>query len=513
MRETKDKTSGAPDTKQRIARAIMKLNIVFALLEAFYLANVFFDIPALSTARDIWIETAMTTADHQWLATRLFPSALIERVMSRQVVTDEGTISDPSLIRLGWAAGERDGGNLDVGSGAGGSGTVGSGAGGSVTSGSGAVGSVTSGNGAVGNGGDGFAVGEDGGGGVDGIGWDAGVEGVGALAGAGIGLENSAAPTPTGVAPTGAGPLDGAGAIGAPTPSGAPLPKRAIGSMGGPNSDAALPWPKVGEKDEHGNTVIVRDEAEDIVVIEVRAANYVGRLLFVQDPSRVVVKHTRSKEVRGELIKDYLSKHGAIAGINGNGFYDPDGHGQGGTIIGWSVSGGVPWGSGSKGEYASVGLNEDDVLIVGIIKDFSQHHIRDLAQYGPSLIVDGKKLVSGSAGWGLQPRTAVGQREDGAIILATFDGRQPGHSVGITAGEVADVLLKYGCVNAGLCDGGSSSVMMYDGKILGKPSTPMKDTGRYLPNAFLVLKKATGMRDDSLYRSNIFRPTTYNRES
>jgi exopolysaccharide biosynthesis protein len=179
--------------------------------------------------------------------------------------------------------------------------------------------------------------------------------------------------------------------------------------------------------------------------------------------------------------------------MNGNGFSDPDGHGQGGAIIGWSVSGGVAWGCGNKGEYASVGLNEDNVLVVGTIKDFGQHRIRDLAQYGPTLIADGKRLISGSAGWGLQPRSAIGQREDGAIILATFDGRQPGHSVGITAGEVADILYIYGCVNAGLCDGGSSSVMMYDGRILGKPSTPMKDTGRYLPNAFLVLKRSSAV--------------------
>ncbi|MDR3120530.1 MAG: phosphodiester glycosidase family protein, partial [Clostridiales bacterium] len=69
-------------------------------------------------------------------------------------------------------------------------------------------------------------------------------------------------------------------------------------------------------------------------------------------------------------------------------------------------------------------------------------------------------------------------RADGTIVMATFDGRQPGHSLGISAGEVAAILADYGCVNAGLCDGGSSSVMMYDGEIIGSPSTPMKTTGR-----------------------------------
>ena len=46
----------------------------------------------------------------------------------------------------------------------------------------------------------------------------------------------------------------------------------------------------------------------------------------------------------------------------------------------------------------------------------------------------------------------------------------------------------FGAVTAGACDGGSSSVLAYNGEIINKPSTPMT-TGRYLPNAFLVKKK------------------------
>ena len=258
-----------------------------------------------------------------------------------------------------------------------------------------------------------------------------------------------------------------------------------------PYKPAGSPFrlPSVGTLDEFGNRVIVSDTDEEIVIVEIKKTGYTGRLLFVPDPSRVVVRNTKKKEVQGEFVKSYLSEYGAIAGMNGNGFDDPDGRGKGGVIIGWSVADGAAWGQGPKSEYASVGFNDQDVLVVGAIKDFAAYNIRDLAQYGPTLIADGKKLISGSGGWGLQPRSAIGQRDDGAVLMATFDGRQPGHSLGITAGEIADILFSYGCVNAGLCDGGSSSIMMYDGAIIGKPSTPMKDTGRYLPNAFLVLGK------------------------
>jgi len=138
---------------------------------------------------------------------------------------------------------------------------------------------------------------------------------------------------------------------------------------------------------------------------------------------------------------------------------------------------------------ASAGFTEDDILVVGGIKDPEAYAIRDMIQWGPALIADGVKLVSGSAGWGLHPRTAIGQRTDGSVLLAVVDGRQPLYSIGITVGELSDILYDYGCVNASLCDGGSSSCMWYGGSLIGTPSTPMKETGRYLPNAIVVLKK------------------------
>ena len=90
----------------------------------------------------------------------------------------------------------------------------------------------------------------------------------------------------------------------------------------------------------------------------------------------------------------------------------------------------------------------------------------------------------------------AGQRADGVIVFMVIDGRQPGYSIGITVGEAAEILFMYGVVNAAACDGGSSSVLAYDGKIMNKPSTPM-EAGRYLPNAFLVKEKLVRV-DDSM---------------
>ena len=97
-------------------------------------------------------------------------------------------------------------------------------------------------------------------------------------------------------------------------------------------------------------------------------------------------------------------------------------------------------------------------------------------------------LMHDSAGWGVQPRTIVGQSDNGVFFILVVDGRQPGYSIGATMGDCASILLQYGCVTAAACDGGSSSVLAYNGELVNKPSTPM-ETGRYLPNAILVKKK------------------------
>ena len=68
------------------------------------------------------------------------------------------------------------------------------------------------------------------------------------------------------------------------------------------------------------------------------------------------------------------------------------------------------------------------------------------------------------------PRTGVGQLKDGRIILVTVDGRQPGLSVGLTNFELAQTLARLGAVNAMALDGGGSTTMAYDGRVLNAPS-------------------------------------------
>ena len=84
---------------------------------------------------------------------------------------------------------------------------------------------------------------------------------------------------------------------------------------------------------------------------------------------------------------------------------------------------------------------------------------------------------------GVNPRTAIGQRADGIVLMLVIDGRQL-HSVGATYSDVVDIMLDYGAVNACNMDGGSSTSMWYQGVYVNSCSS-QDGKSRYLPDAWL----------------------------
>ena len=69
-----------------------------------------------------------------------------------------------------------------------------------------------------------------------------------------------------------------------------------------------------------------------------------------------------------------------------------------------------------------------------------------------------------------QPRTAIGQRADGRILMVVTDGRQPGYSVGMTNFELAQTLVRLGAVTGSALDSGGSSTLAFEGAVLNQPS-------------------------------------------
>jgi hypothetical protein len=97
---------------------------------------------------------------------------------------------------------------------------------------------------------------------------------------------------------------------------------------------------------------------------------------------------------------------------------------------------------------------------------------------GPLLLWKGRRLeepekesVSRVFFLARHPRTAVGVRADGTLLFVTVDGRQPEESVGMSIPELTDLMLELGCVSAINLDGGGSTTMVVDGRIVNHPSS------------------------------------------
>ena len=158
----------------------------------------------------------------------------------------------------------------------------------------------------------------------------------------------------------------------------------------------------------------------------------------------------------------------AVAGTNAGGFYDPNGQGTGGIPDGIVIyENELLW--GSLDEYYSIaGLDNDGILHVGVMtgRQALDRNIKYAASYGPALVINGK-YAGGTwgLGGGLNPRTAIGQRADGAILLLVINGRSI-ESLGATLDDLAGIMLEHGAVNATNLDGGSSSIMIMNGEYL-----------------------------------------------
>ena len=135
----------------------------------------------------------------------------------------------------------------------------------------------------------------------------------------------------------------------------------------------------------------------------------------------------------------------------------------------------------------TVAFADKGMLIVGkhSISQLKKYGVKEGVSFGPPLIVNGKPTITkGDGGWGIAPRTAIGQRENGEVLLLVIDGRSL-KSLGATLKDVQDILLYYGAVNAANLDGGSSTTMYFNGKVINNPSDKLGE--RTVPTVFMVM--------------------------
>ena len=213
--------------------------------------------------------------------------------------------------------------------------------------------------------------------------------------------------------------------------------------------------------------------------------SYNGYLMKIKDPSRVMVGTCGSFGDYGLHVDAIVNRYGAIAGVNGGGFEDENGMGNGGTPIGLVISNGELLAGDLNRSYDIAGFDSNNVLVVGSMtgQQALDRGIRDCCCYGPTLIVNGVATTVYGTGSGINPRTAIGQCADGTVLLLVIDGRQI-NSIGATFADVIDVMLEYGAVNAYNLDGGSSTALYYNGEYIN--STAPLTGSRLIPTAIIV---------------------------
>lgn len=230
--------------------------------------------------------------------------------------------------------------------------------------------------------------------------------------------------------------------------------------------------------------------SDDIQTYEISGSTYVGDVMLIKDPSRVFVGNKGPYDGSpGKTVDHIVNEYGAVAGINGGGFADINGKGNGGTPDGFVISNGEFVFGDKYTKYSSIGLTADNKLVIKYMtgQEAIDMGLRDCVcvrtTYAPVLIINGEEQEISGTGGGLNPRTAIGQTADGTIIFVTTDGRQT-NSIGASFADMVKIMNDYGAVNAASLDGGSSTQMYYQGKFL---NTPYNLSGpRVVANAFLV---------------------------
>ena len=235
----------------------------------------------------------------------------------------------------------------------------------------------------------------------------------------------------------------------------------------------------------------VDEDGDGIIVEPVSGEGYTGYMMIVLDPSRVVMGSVPSSYgARGYTVEQMVQYYDAVAGINAGGFEDPEGRGNGSTPSTMTVYEGKVYYASKGNQDGFVGFDSNHVMHVGKFTE-AQIKERDIqygVAFGPVLVVNGEAADRSKLASGINPRTAIGQRSDGAVLLLVIDGRQT-ISLGCTWLDLVDIFLEFGAVNACNLDGGSSTLMWYQGGYINNCASVVGI--RPVPTTFLVMKEGT----------------------
>ena len=249
-----------------------------------------------------------------------------------------------------------------------------------------------------------------------------------------------------------------------------------------------------------------QDNGKDIEIYEVAGNTYSGIMMIVKDPSRVSLASIYPWRETGVTLDVLVNSNNAVAGING-GLYNSKNN-SGGHPYGVLVSNGEIQYNKPQ-EYTGlvlVGFTEENILQIidisqmtpeDVVNLVAEKKIRDAVTFQEEasdannhfvqLIINNEVRQLNGMGSGLNPRTAIGQRADGAVLMFVTDGRGKAGHLGASCADLIAVMQEYGAVNAANIDGGSSTCMYYEGEYLMDSVTFYYSNSSWkLPAGFIV---------------------------
>jgi exopolysaccharide biosynthesis protein len=267
----------------------------------------------------------------------------------------------------------------------------------------------------------------------------------------------------------------------------------------------------MGEFDEEEDLDLIDiDETnkDSIELVKITGNTFSGKMLIIKDPSRVKVATTYPWSEYGVELDKLVTKSNAIAGVNG-GLYQSTGN-KGGYPLGVVVcEGEIQYNRPYEAGLYLIGFDENHILriinlegmsskdVEKLVKDEKirdavtfQEESSDKNNHFVKLVINGQAREINGSGSGANPRTAIGQRKDGSVLLLVTDGRGASGHLGATAADLTKVMVEYGAVNAANLDGGSSSSMYYNGKYeMTSVTLYYSNSSWRLPTSFVVEKR------------------------
>lgn len=237
--------------------------------------------------------------------------------------------------------------------------------------------------------------------------------------------------------------------------------------------------PKYTYENEYDEQILIRDEGNDeYKMIEVKVGSYDAFLVAIYDPSRVgvVTKEKLGTGAYGENMVSMCKRTKSKVCINGGRFKQGKDMLSSDFPVGYVIKNGeVVWATNSKSKGELIGFNKDNKLVLtkATGAEALEMGIRDAVEFGPYLIINGKPMETvGTGGSGNAPRTAIAQRKDGIVLFLVTNTKY--FYSGPTYSDMIEVLLKYGAYNAANLDGGSSSTLVIENKLINTPRDAKK---------------------------------------